>query len=130
MQIRKKLLKKKWDLSPSKNHLYFYYTSAIKAMADRKFRRQCKQNLIKIWAMPSAFRMNTLFYAQGPCVGAVSATQISYDSYKSLTQTKSLSIFEKNRAYNASFLKELDRTKKAQDFCYGLCLCLYHTNTV
>lgn len=99
-------------------------------MPDRKFRRQCKHNLIKIWAMPSAFRINTLFYAQGPCVGAVSASQISYASYKSLIQTRSLTIFEKNRAYNAAFLKDLDRTKKAQDFCYSLCLCFHHVNTI
>jgi len=123
MHRRNKFFKKKWDSASTKNYLFYFYTRGLKSNKERKFRRICKHNQIKMWALPSSFIIDSLFYAQGPNVAAVSATNMSYALYKSLLKIISTTFFERKKAYPTSFLTGLEKTEKSQDFCTNFCLC-------
>lgn len=121
MNQRNNLYKKKWTSDHNKSYLFSYYNGAAKAKPSREFRKLCAIHGIRMWFLPSAFRIESLFYAQGPSVGGVTSGNINYQMHKSLIQTKSLTMFEKNRAFPARFFKILNNTTKAQDLCLNLC---------
>lgn len=117
MQTKNTHFKKKWQKKPTKNFLLFFYTGSIKAAQSRKLRRLCKHNNIDLCVLPSAFRIESLFYAQGPSIASVNAKNICFFSYKSLTKLRSTAAFSKNRAFPSCFLDIFNQVLQPQDFC-------------
>lgn len=117
MQTKNTHFKKKWQTKPTKNFLFFFYTGSIKAAQSRKLRRLCKHNNIDLCVLPSAFRIESLFYAQGPSIASVNAKNICFSSYKALTKITSTAAFSKNRAFPSCFLDDFKHALHAQDFC-------------
>lgn len=112
---------KKWIKNSNKKFNYFFYTGGIKADASRKLRRLCNMYNISYMLLPSAFAIKTLYYAQGPSIGIVYAENICFASYKALNQKAATAIFEKDRAYPSSFLKDLDKLENPQSMCANFC---------
>lgn len=117
MQTKNTHFKKKWQTKPIQNFLFFFFTSSIKAAQGRKLRRLCCLHNIDLRILPSAFRLESLFYAQGPAIASVNAKSINFYSYKALTKTTSTAVFSQNRAFPACFLEDFQETKAPQDFC-------------
>lgn len=117
MQTKNTHFKKKWQKKPTKNFLFFFYTGSIKAAQSRKLRRLCKHNNIDLCVLPSAFRIESLFYAQGPSIASVNAKSICFSSYQSLLKIRLTAAFSIDRAFPFSFLEPLNQSLTPQDFC-------------
>jgi hypothetical protein len=117
MKTKKSHFQKKWQSKPTKNFLSFLFTGCSNAAFERKLRRSCKRQNIILCFLPSNFRINSLFYAQGPSIASIVAKNICFSSYKALTKTTSTALFKENRAFPSSFLENFQHTEKPQDFC-------------
>jgi hypothetical protein len=117
MQSKNTHFKKKWLLKPTEHFLLYFYTGCTKAKHGRKLRRLCKVHNLELCVLPSAFRLKSLFYAQGPSISSVVGKDLNFSSFKALTLLNSTSFFKQQRAFPSSCLKNFTNLLDPLDLC-------------
>ena len=118
--IKSEYLKNKYKSSQINNFHMFYYIPINKAGINSDIYRYLYLNNLKHLILPSSFKFVKDKSVQGPRIGIIYSSNLSYQqvSYFNLVETTSFKL--KNKWYAYQLLKDLKFYKNAANLCMNV----------